>query len=158
MLGTNPIAFGRPREDGPPYVFDFATSMAARGEIELHRRSPGIDADGLTVRDHNGTEHHIDATCKVWSAGVAASPLGTQLAAQSGADLDRAGRVAVNDDLTLQVAIQGGRYAATQIRAQVAAAAKTVRPPIAPRSATATRGRWLPSPASRRSPISAVST
>lgn len=37
LLGTNPIAFGWPRRDAPPYVFDFATSVAARGEIELHR-------------------------------------------------------------------------------------------------------------------------
>jgi len=39
LLGTNPLAFGWPRAGGhPPYVFDFATSAAARGEIELHRR------------------------------------------------------------------------------------------------------------------------
>lgn len=39
LLGTNPFAFGWPRPDGLPYVFDFATSVAARGEIELHRRA-----------------------------------------------------------------------------------------------------------------------
>ncbi len=39
LLGTNPISFGWPRPSGPPYVFDFATSVAARGEIELHRRA-----------------------------------------------------------------------------------------------------------------------
>lgn len=38
LLGTNPIAFGWPRGGQAPYVFDFATSVAARGEIELHRR------------------------------------------------------------------------------------------------------------------------
>lgn len=38
VLGTNPFAFGWPRPGGEPYVFDFATSVAARGEIELHRR------------------------------------------------------------------------------------------------------------------------
>lgn len=37
LLGTNPFAFGWPRPDTNPYVFDFATSTAARGEIELHR-------------------------------------------------------------------------------------------------------------------------
>lgn len=58
LLGTNPIAFGWPRRDAPPYVFDFATSVAARGEIELHRRAgkplpPGwaIDADGVPTTD-----------------------------------------------------------------------------------------------------------
>ncbi len=39
VFGTNPIAFGWPRPGGTPFVFDFATSMVARGEIELHRRA-----------------------------------------------------------------------------------------------------------------------
>lgn len=39
LFGTNPMAFGWPRHGKPPYVFDFATSVAARGEIELHRRA-----------------------------------------------------------------------------------------------------------------------
>lgn len=39
LLGTNPLAFGWPRPGRAPYVFDFATSVAARGEIELHRRA-----------------------------------------------------------------------------------------------------------------------
>lgn len=58
LLGTNPFAFGWPRTDRPPYVFDFATSMAARGEIELHRRAGtpipegwAIDADGRPTTD-----------------------------------------------------------------------------------------------------------
>jgi hypothetical protein len=68
---------------------------------------------------------------------VSASPLGKQLAEQSGGEVDRAGRVKVNEDLTLpghpeifvvgdmmalnnlpgvaQVAMQGGKYAAGQI-------------------------------------------
>ncbi|GLQ08200.1 malate dehydrogenase [Devosia yakushimensis] len=39
LFGTNPFAFGWPRQQTEPYVFDFATSVAARGEIELHRRA-----------------------------------------------------------------------------------------------------------------------
>ncbi|MET0210378.1 MAG: Ldh family oxidoreductase [Burkholderiaceae bacterium] len=57
-LGTNPLAFAWPREGKLPYVFDFATSAAARGEIELHRRSGtpipegwGIDATGQATTD-----------------------------------------------------------------------------------------------------------
>ena len=34
VFGTNPIAFGWPRPDGPPFVFDFATSMVARGDAQ----------------------------------------------------------------------------------------------------------------------------
>ncbi|NLR98174.1 Ldh family oxidoreductase [Rhizobium sp. P38BS-XIX] len=58
LLGTNPFAFGWPRIDNPPYVFDFATSVAARGEIELHRRAGkslpegwAIDAAGQPTTD-----------------------------------------------------------------------------------------------------------
>ncbi|WP_447527984.1 Ldh family oxidoreductase [Vreelandella sp. TE19] len=46
LLGTNPIAFSWPRPGGTPYTFDFATSVVARGEIELHKRA------GKTIPDH----------------------------------------------------------------------------------------------------------
>jgi len=39
LFGTNPLAFGWPRPGEHPFVFDFATSAVARGEIELHRRA-----------------------------------------------------------------------------------------------------------------------
>jgi LDH2 family malate/lactate/ureidoglycolate dehydrogenase len=58
LMGTNPIAFGWPRSGPHPYVFDFATSVAARGEIELHRRAGtpipegwAIDRDGKPTTD-----------------------------------------------------------------------------------------------------------
>lgn len=58
IFGTNPIAFGWPRPGPYPFVFDFATSAVARGEIELHRRAGkpvpegwGIDADGRPTTD-----------------------------------------------------------------------------------------------------------
>jgi delta1-piperideine-2-carboxylate reductase len=39
LFGTNPIAFAWPRPGHDPYVFDFATSEVARGEVELHRQN-----------------------------------------------------------------------------------------------------------------------
>ena len=39
LMGTNPIAFGWPRVGARPFVFDFATSAVARGEIELLGRA-----------------------------------------------------------------------------------------------------------------------
>ncbi len=58
LFGTNPFAFGWPRLHGNPYVFDFATSMVARGEVELHRQNgkpipPGwaLDPDGNPTTD-----------------------------------------------------------------------------------------------------------
>ncbi|WBU63739.1 Ldh family oxidoreductase [Paracoccus aerodenitrificans] len=49
LLGTSPIAFGWPRPDRPPYVFDIATSVVARGEIELHRRSGKPMPEGWAI-------------------------------------------------------------------------------------------------------------
>jgi delta1-piperideine-2-carboxylate reductase len=58
VFGTNPIAFGWPRPGREPFVFDFATSAVARGEIELHRREGrpvpedwGYDAAGNATTD-----------------------------------------------------------------------------------------------------------
>ncbi|WP_210526211.1 Ldh family oxidoreductase [Rubellimicrobium arenae] len=58
LLGTNPMAFGYPRPGDHPYVFDFATSVVARGEIELHRRAGkpipegwAIDSEGQPTTD-----------------------------------------------------------------------------------------------------------
>lgn len=49
LLGTNPLAFGWPRPSGLPYVFDFATSVAARGEIELLRRAGKPVPEGWAI-------------------------------------------------------------------------------------------------------------
>ena len=59
LLGTNPLGFGFPRRNpDEPYVFDFATSATARGEIQLHDRNGtplpegvAIDADGQPTTD-----------------------------------------------------------------------------------------------------------
>lgn len=58
IFGTNPIAFGWPRAGKQPFIFDFATSAIARGDIELHRRAGkaipegwGIDANGQPSTD-----------------------------------------------------------------------------------------------------------
>lgn len=58
VFGTNPIAFGWPRPGREPFVFDFATSAVARGEIELHRREGraipedwGYDGEGRSTND-----------------------------------------------------------------------------------------------------------
>ncbi|MCU1588293.1 MAG: ndh [Frankiales bacterium] len=105
-------------------------------EIRLGHKVVGVDQAGITLEDSSGATTHIPSACKIWAAGVSASPLGAQLAEQSGAVTDRSGRVAVQPDLTLpghpevhvvgdmaignpgvaQVAIQGARHAARAIR------------------------------------------
>jgi NADH dehydrogenase len=62
-----------------------------------------IDGDGLEVQPAGGAApYRIAAKCMVWAAGVAASPLGRQLAEATGAVTDRAGRVQVLPDLSLE--------------------------------------------------------
>ena len=58
LMGTNPIAFGWPGPQGRPFLFDFATSAAARGEVELKRRAGealpagwAVGPDGLPTTD-----------------------------------------------------------------------------------------------------------
>jgi NADH:ubiquinone reductase (H+-translocating) len=111
-------------------------------EVQLGAKVVGVDATGIDVEDADGARRRIESVCKVWAAGVQATELGAQLAEQSGAAIDRAGRVHVNDDLTLpghpevfvlgdmaslkgypgvaQVAIQGARYAAEQVTRRLA--------------------------------------
>ena len=110
-------------------------------EVQLGAMVVDVDEWGIDVQDKDGTRRRIEATTKVWAAGVQASPLGKMLGEQSGAPVDRAGRVGVNPDLTLpghpevfvvgdmisldhlpgvaQVAIQGAKYAAKEIKARL---------------------------------------
>src|SRR3954462_13044852 len=111
-------------------------------EVQLGAMVTAVDENGIEVKESDGTARRINAATKIWAAGVQASPLGRQLAEQSGAETDRAGRVLVQSDLTLpghpevhvvgdmmslnrlpgvaQVAIQGGRYAADAIKRRLA--------------------------------------
>ena len=53
LFGTNPFAFSWPRPGKAPYTFDFATSVVARGEIELHKRAGKSLPQGWAI-DHEG--------------------------------------------------------------------------------------------------------
>lgn len=55
LLGTNPVAFGWPRPGAEPFIFDFATSAIARGDIELHRR------EGKAIPEDWGIDRHGEA-------------------------------------------------------------------------------------------------
>jgi NADH:ubiquinone reductase (H+-translocating) len=72
-------------------------------EIQLNAMVTNVDYRGITIKDSDGVERRIECACKVWAAGVAASPLGKMLAEQSdGTETDRAGRVLVEPDLTVK--------------------------------------------------------
>jgi len=105
-------------------------------EVHLGKNVDQIDADGIVVAGER-----IASKTVIWTAGVAPSPAGRWLNAET----DRAGRVRVQNDLTLpgypeifvvgdtasleqnghplpgvaQVAIQGGRYAGKLIHSRV---------------------------------------
>jgi NADH dehydrogenase len=63
-------------------------------------RVTGIDAEGVTI-SVKGAEQHIPTRTVLWAAGVRGSRLGKKLAERTGAQVDRAGRVIVESDLSL---------------------------------------------------------
>ncbi len=111
-------------------------------EVQLGAMVTEVDERGIVLKDKDGTDRRVQAVTKIWAAGVQSSPLSETLARQTGASLDRAGRIGVNSDLTLpghpevfvvgdmialnnlpgvaQVAIQGAKYAAKEIKGRLA--------------------------------------
>jgi NADH dehydrogenase len=114
----------------------------------LQRTVVDIDDEAVTVATPGGATERIPARNAIWAAGVEASRLAAQLGELSSAEVDRAGRVTVEPDLTLPghpevlalgdmvrvrsrdgglqellgvapVAMQQGRYAAKLIRARL---------------------------------------
>jgi len=119
-----------------------AAKLAKIGvEVRTNTMVTDVDAEGITIKEADGTEERLESLSKIWAAGVSASPLARMVGEQSGAEVDRSGRVAVNPDLTLpghpevfvigdmmtldhlpgvaQVAIQGGKYAAERIGSRI---------------------------------------
>ncbi|MDU3174905.1 MAG: NAD(P)/FAD-dependent oxidoreductase [Corynebacterium striatum] len=111
-------------------------------DVRLNAMVTDVTEDAVTYKNMKNDEViTIEGATKIWSAGVAASPLGKMVADQAGVEADRAGRVSVNDDLTVgqhsnvymvgdmislnrlpgvaQVAIQGGAHVAKLIKAKV---------------------------------------
>jgi NADH dehydrogenase len=112
-------------------------------EIRTGTLATDMDHESITVKGPNGVET-IRARTRIWAAGVQASPLAKMLAEKTGADVDRAGRVAVNPDCSLpghpevfaigdmvslnglpgvaQPAMQEGKYVAKLIKARTTGA------------------------------------
>jgi len=126
-----------------------ARSLASLGvTLLLERTVVAIDEETVTVAAPDGSTERIAARNAIWAAGVEASSLASQLGGVSGAEIDRAGRVTVEADLSLPghpevlalgdmvrvrsrdggveallgvapVAMQQGRYAAKLVRARL---------------------------------------
>jgi NADH dehydrogenase len=72
-------------------------------EVQLNAMVSAVDYKGIATKEKDGSERRIECACKVWAAGVQASPLGKMIADQSdGTETDRAGRVIVEPDLTVK--------------------------------------------------------
>jgi NADH:quinone reductase (non-electrogenic) len=135
----------------------FPPSLSAKAERSLEnlgvtvltrRTVVGIDGESVTTTDGSGAPERVLTRMVVWAAGVTASSLAARLAEQTGAELDRAGRLTVEADLTLPghpevfalgdmvrvrdasgapvtlpgvapVAMQQGRYAAKAVRGRL---------------------------------------
>jgi NADH dehydrogenase len=136
--------------DGAPAVLpSFAPGLreqARKGltrlgvEVQLGTRAVAIDTRGIEV-EAGPSRTRIESRTVLWAAGVQASALGRALAEQSGASLDRSGRISVQEDLSLPghpevfalgdmvgiegvpgvapAAIQEGRYVARVIAARL---------------------------------------
>jgi len=136
--GTEPLA-----SFGPKLAQRAGDSLRDLG-VELHMGSivTSVELGGLVVRDRAGTQTRYDAATVLWTAGVEAPPLAAALARATGAEQDRAGRICVQDDLTIaghpeisvagdmmslrklpgvaEVAMQAGLYSARRIRREAA--------------------------------------
>jgi NADH:ubiquinone reductase (H+-translocating) len=141
-------------EAGPRVLSTFPESLSQRAERALEKVGVtvlvgttvvGVEAGRVAVSHADGSREELAAQTSIWAAGVTASPLAAALAAEAGVEVDRAGRIPVEPDLTVAghpevhalgdmvvvrdesggflrlpgvapVAMQQGRYAARAIR------------------------------------------
>jgi NADH dehydrogenase len=137
-------------DGGATPLASFGPALSARASkhlqrlgVELHMgvRVTGVDESGLEARAGDGTTTRFDARTVLWTAGVQAVPFVATLAAALSVNQDKAGRIAVNPDLTVpghnniwvvgdimslgelagvaEVALQGGLHSAGQIHRAV---------------------------------------
>ncbi|MFN4259862.1 MAG: NAD(P)/FAD-dependent oxidoreductase [Gemmataceae bacterium] len=89
----------------PPYPPDLsakAKHLLEKMGVEVWLNAKVIDVQPQCVTvERDGEAKQVPAHTLIWAAGVKASPLGQKLAAATGAELDRAGRVKVQPDLSL---------------------------------------------------------
>jgi NADH dehydrogenase len=136
-------------------TFPPSLSRKAKSQLEhlgvttlLGHTVVGIDAESVTVEGGGEAARRIPAHNVIWAAGVTASALGGALAEQCGGEVDKAGRILVEPDLTVPgnprvfaigdmirvrrpggeaqvlpgvapVAMQQGRYVAKVVRARL---------------------------------------
>jgi NADH dehydrogenase len=87
----------------------FPASLSAKAARSLQRlgvtprlgeTAVAIDDHAVTLQNQRGVVEHIPARTTIWAAGVTASSLAAMLGELTGAEIDRAGRVTVETDLS----------------------------------------------------------
>jgi NADH:ubiquinone reductase (H+-translocating) len=120
-----------------------ATEYLGELGVELHAHSivTHVDANGVIVRNADGTTARHDVGTVIWTAGVQAPPLADILAKATGAAQDKAGRIQVEPDCTIpghpeisavgdlmsldhlpgvaEVAMQAGHYTGLRIKRDI---------------------------------------
>ncbi len=146
-------------ESSPRVLSSFPPSLSRRAARSLQQLGVtplvghtvvDVKVDGVTIKAPDGSLTELPSHTIIWAAGVTASPLARALADASGGEIDQAGRITVEPDLTLPghpevivlgdmvrvrdprtgtgralpgvapVAMQQGRYAARLIAARIA--------------------------------------
>ena len=134
-------------DGGKEPLANFGGQLSGRARAELEKmgvelrmglRVVGVDPFGVDTEGADGDKGRFECGTVIWAAGVQASPLAGLLAEATGAETDRAGRIAVLPDLSLpghpevfaigdmatinnlpgvcEVAMQGGLHAANTIK------------------------------------------
>jgi NADH dehydrogenase len=133
----------RPLMSFGSHLSDRATTTLRRLGVVLHMstRVTDVDETGLVAKYSDGSEIRYEARTVLWTAGVEAVGFVHELAQATGAKQDRAGRIEVNDDLTVgthdeiyaigdvislrdlpgvaELALQGGIFVARQITKRI---------------------------------------
>ena len=135
--GSAPLAsFGPKLSQKAAKTLDSLGVEQHMGSIVTH-----VDQGYVLVRDHVGEETRYDAGVVLWTAGVEAPPIAEALAAATGAERDRAGRILVEKNCTIpdhpeisvlgdmmsldelpgvcEVAMQSGIYAGNRVRHRI---------------------------------------
>jgi NADH:ubiquinone reductase (H+-translocating) len=97
-------------EGGPRVLPAFPPDLSESAERQLDRLGVttmtnalvvGIDDDGVELEAPGGERRRVGAHTVVWAAGVQAASLTGRLAEAAGAEVDRAGRITVEPDLSV---------------------------------------------------------
>jgi NADH dehydrogenase len=99
-------------EGGPQILPGYSSKLVAKAKQSLARHNVTVKENWLVKEIHAdhllvecaGALQKIESSCILWAAGVKPSWLGTLIANEVGAAVDRSGRVVVGEDLSIPTA------------------------------------------------------